>query len=254
MLNTRKKNQRIAPRVPARPGRLLRWRRRALRTLWLSCVVTFVFAITLAGFLFYRWADAPVSSIAIASPMQRVDREELQSLVEGAIEGGFLSLDLAAVCAALEAHPWIASASARRYWPGRLEVSVVEEVPIVRWGQDSFVNRRGDTLAINDADSLVTLPHLSGPSGSIAEVMQEYRDVSELLNREGLKVVAFEMDAYRRWRVSLDAGFAVVLGQRDVPAKVRRFAQVWREELAARQADIAAVDARYENGVAVSWR
>lgn len=233
--------------------------RRAGGRLWLRCGALSIAALALlvaagwGGLLTYRWLDAPLNTIAIASSGQQVARAELEVLVNSALDGGFLSLDLDALCAALVAHPWIAEVRARRHWPDRLEIKVVEEVAIAHWGDQGFLNRQGETLHVADHRQLPALPYLSGPEGSVDAVMREYRDVSEVLLNSGLRVLEFGMDRHERRKLRLDAGFTVLLGQRRVLARVQRFAQVWVDGLRHRQQDIAGVDARYENGVAVAW-
>jgi len=217
-------------------------------------VVAMLCATVWAGFLLYRWLDVPVMTVAIASPLQRVSRSELETVVSATMNGGFLSLNIDALCATLEAHPWIAEATVRRYWPDRIEISVVEEVAIARWGEHSFVNNSGQIMHIDDVSTLTALPFLSGPPGSVQVVMREYRDISDLLLGHGLKVNEFGMDKHHHWRMRLDAGFAVLLGQHKVLAKVRRFLRVWVYELKERKDEVLAIDARYENGIAVSWR
>ncbi len=226
----------------------------------ISRILTGVGVIMMAGImvglsvLFYRWLDAPVLAVAIANPLSKVSQIELESIVNSTMDGGFLSLDIDALCLALETHPWVAYATVRRYWPDRIEITIVEEVAIARWGQHGFVNQRGQISELDDTDELASLPQLSGPEGSIEDVMREYRDISELLLAEGLKVSEFGMDKHRRWRMRLDTGFSVWLGRQHVLVKVRRFLQAWSQELKMHKDEIAVVDARYENGVAVTWR
>ncbi len=231
--------------------------------LWLSSlrrILVSLGVIGLAGLiafgsvLVYRWIDGPVLVVAIATPLKRVNQIEFEAISSAAIKGGFLSLDLDALCAALEAHPWIAEVTVRRYWPDRIEISVREEVAIARWGESGFLNQRGQILQIDDTSDLTSLPLLSGPEGSVQQVMREYRDISELLLAQGLRVNEFEMDKYQRIRLHLNSGFSVWLGRHQVLAKVRRFLQAWASELKVRQQEIRLIDARYENGVAVSWR
>lgn len=246
--------QQAAPRKIHGQERWRPWLAAVARVLTGIGVILVAAVVVGLSVLFYRWLDAPVRAVAIVNPLRKVSQIELESIVNSAMNGGFLSLDIDALRLALEAHPWVADVTVRRYWPGRIEITVVEEVAIARWGQHAFVNQRGQLLELGDDDELASLPHLSGPEGSVEEVMREYRDISELLLAEGLKVSEFAMDKHKRWRMKLDNGFSVWLGRQDVLAKVRRFLQIWSHDLKARSDEISVIDARYENGVAVSWR
>lgn len=219
-----------------------------------SLLVTVVLGFTVTSILLYRYIDRPLARISVTSPYQRVAQSDIEALVGDITSGGFISLDLAVVRERLEAHPWIASASVRRQWPDRLQLSIVEEVPIARWRDSGFLNRSGVALEATDSNTLSNLPLLVGPQGSSRLVMSEFRDVSELLFSQNLKVLAFSVDQHGARSMTLDSGHEVMLGRGDVIAKVRRFLAIWQGELASKQQEIKAVDARYDNGVAVSWR
>lgn len=219
-----------------------------------SLLVAVVLSFSVASILLYRYIDRPLARISVASPYQRVAQSDIEALVGDITNEGFISLDLAVVRERLETHPWIASASVRRQWPDRLQLSIVEEEPIARWRDSGFLNRSGVALQATDSNTLGHLPLLVGPQGSSRLVMSEFRDVSELLFSQNLKVVAFSVDEHGVRSMTLDSGHPVMLGRGDVIAKVRRFLAIWQGELASRQQEIKAVDARYDNGVAVSWQ
>ena len=246
--------QQAAVRENPGKGLLTQWLPVMAQLLTRVGLVALAIVTVWAGVVLYRWLDAPVQAVAVISPLQQVSQVELESIVSSTINGGFLSLDIDALGDALEAHPWVAKATVRRFWPGRIEIAVLEEVAIARWGQHSFLNQRGQILSIDDTGALASLPYLSGPEGSVQEVMGEYQEVSELLLAQGLKVSEFGMDKHRRWHMGLSSGISVWLGQNHALAKVRRFLRAWVHELNARKEEILMVDARYENGVAVLWR
>lgn len=246
----RNKMQRESRRSDALVG-VLEWLKSFAR---FSLLVGVLVAFTIGSVLLYRYIDRPLARISVDSPYQRVAQSEIEVLVGDITNGGFLSLDLAFVRERLEAHPWIASASVRRQWPDRLQLSIVEEVPIALWRDSGFLNRSGVALKATDSKTLGNLPLLVGPEGRSRQVMSEFRDVSELMFGQGLKVVAFSVDEHGARNLKLASGHEVVLGRGDVIAKVRRFLTIWQGELASRQEDIKAIDARYDNGVAVSWR
>ena len=56
------------------------------------------------------------------------------------------------------------------------------------------------------------------------------------------------------WTAILGNGVAVVLGRDDLAARVQRFLVVHEQALSRSTQKVAAVDARYHNGLAVRWR
>ncbi len=202
----------------------------------------------------YTKLDVPVAAIAVQSNFERVSREEIEALVAPHLAGGFLSLGLDEIRDHLELNPWIESASARRQWPSSLAISVVEETPIARWGEAGFLNHRGVALTVGSIAGLENLPLLAGPPGSERNVMQEYREISQLLQPVGLKITEFHGDPRGAWRLRLQDGPEVIMGRGQLLEKIRRFLVVWEQALSAKAEQVVRVDTRYNNGVAVQWR
>ena len=169
------------------------------------------------------------------------------------LDGGFLTLDMRALQRGLEAHPWIASVRARREWPNGLYLHLDEEAPVARWRADEFLNSRGEVLPGVSADDFANLPELIGSEGSEAEVMAAYRTAAERLARDDLRVERFARDD-AGLSLRLAGGAELILGRADTDARLARFLVLWRKGLAARRDELARVDARYDNGIAVRWR
>lgn len=89
----------------------------------------------------------------------------------------------------------IATAQARREWPNGLYLHLVEEAPVARWGEDQFLNGRGQVLPGVAADDFTELPQLIGAAGEEAAVMAQYRQFAARLAPDGLRVERLEHSA-----------------------------------------------------------
>jgi cell division protein FtsQ len=206
------------------------------------------------GYLLYQKYDVPIAVIGVDGELGRVAAPEVENIVAANLGGGFLSLDLEGICAALEAHPWVASASARRKWPDEVVIAIEEEVPIARWGEGRFLNNKGKILDIGNVELPETLPLLDGPEGMERRVMQQYRNFSQVLQPLGLKVEACQLAARGNWNLRFEPGLTLVIGKEPVAGKLQRFMQVWDKALKERMESVEQVDVRYGNGVAVRWK
>ena len=228
-------------------GRLLRV---AGVTLVLTAALTVLVA---AGVVLYRYLDAPLRVVAVDGDIRHLRRAEIEDLVSQHLDGGFLTLDMRALQRGLEEHPWIASVRARREWPNGLYLHLDEEAPIARWRAGEFLNGRGEVLPGVSADDFKELPELVGPEDSEADVVALYRAAAERLAGAGLRIERFAQDD-EGLSLRLAGGAELILGRVDVDARLTRFLVLWRKGLAARRDELARVDARYGNGVAVRWR
>jgi cell division septal protein FtsQ len=87
--------------------------------------------------------------------------------------------------------------------------------------------------------------------------MEMYHRLNEIATGSGLSIAALEENLFGEWdlifRTPNGQSLRVRLGAESVAERLSRFTVVYRQQLAGRAMEIAAVDARYDNGVAVSW-
>ncbi|MEJ2133281.1 MAG: cell division protein FtsQ/DivIB [Gammaproteobacteria bacterium] len=97
-----------------------------------------------------------------------------------------------------------------------------------------------------------SLPHLHGPDGSAPLVLEHYFFAREMAARLGLIVTDLMLDPADGWGIVFDSGLALRLGHNDAIARMQLFQLLYLERLANEAGDIAVVDARYANAVAVT--
>lgn len=250
MTAARRNLRRNVRRDPARRQRLAGLLRVAAATLVVVAAGSVVLA---AGVVLFRHLDAPLRVIAVDGEIRHLGRDEIEGLVSRHLNGGFLTLDMQALRDALERHPWIAAASARREWPDGLYLHLVEEAAVARWGEAQFLNGRGQVLPGVAADDFVDLPRLDGPEGEQIRLMKAYREFAARLAPEGLRIERLVSSA-AGVRLRLAGDFELVLGREQLDARLGRFLVVWRGALMAKRGALAYADARYDNGIAVRWR
>ena len=202
----------------------------------------------------YKQIDTPLTRVMVGGEFNHLKEPELAALVRAQIDGGFLSMNLIHLQTELLSHPWIHQVSVRREWPSTLKVEVVEEVPIARWGQKGFLNRLGDQLAIKENSHLRSLPVLQTEFGKSQDMIEQYQLISELLIPVDLKLTELQRNAVGAWQVDTTEGVRLILGRGQIVEKMRRLAIVWQSGLVNQKSNIASIDLRYPNGLAVSWR
>ena len=225
----------------------------AEKFLRLLMVTVFVAAIFGADFI-YKQIDTPLSKIMVGGNFNHLEEQELAELVNIEIDGGFLSMNLNQLRQELQSHPWIHQVSVRREWPSTLKVEVIEEVPIARWGKKGFLNRLGDQLSLPENSNLNSLPVLEADFGSSQDMIAQYLLLAELLAPTDLRLTELQRDAVGAWQIETAAGVRIVLGRDQIIEKIRRLIVVWGSGLDVQLNNIATIDLRYPNGLAVSWR
>jgi cell division protein FtsQ len=196
----------------------------------------------------------PVQRITVTGELEHTQAQAVQDMVQPGLAGGFLNADLQQIRRQLEGLPWIYEASVRRRWPAALEIHVVEETPIARWGEDGFLNHEGGVFRSPKGAEWSSLPRLSGPAGSAPSLMARYLRLVEILAPLGLPVVQLAVDERGQVEAVLDGGMELVLGKDDFLERLHRFVVVYTSELSGRREEIERVDLRYTSGIAVAFR
>ncbi|PLW70373.1 cell division protein FtsQ/DivIB [Pseudohalioglobus lutimaris] len=195
----------------------------------------------------------PVERISVTGELEHTQTAAVQDMVQPALSGGFLWADLSRVQQQLEALPWIHEASVRRVWPNALEIHVIEQLPIARWGDGAFLNHEGEVFRPSKLEAWQGLPQLRGPQGSAPELMRTYQRLVDLLKPVGLSVAQLTIDERGEVEARLGGGQRLVIGGVDFLARINRFKAVYRSELAGRMGAVESIDLRYARGVAVGF-
>jgi cell division protein FtsQ len=208
--------------------------------------------------LCYRFSaellDQPIRAIMIEGPFQRVTALQIEEAISSELGSGFFSADLQRIQAQVVSLAWIDTANVTRRWPGKLEISVTEEVPAAIWGERGLLNTDG-VLFVTDARHVpAELPRLSGPDGQAAAVAKRYLYLREQLISIGLDVRRLHVDPRGAWEMTLQNGVEVRFGRREIDDRTKLFLAVAAGVISSREAEIEFVDMRYSNGFTIGWK
>jgi cell division protein FtsQ len=231
-----------------RPARSFIWLNRLLILLGAAVVLSAATKAVLTV------QSLPVQRISVTGELEHTQAQAVQDMVQPSLAGGFLKADLQEIRRQLEGLPWIYEANVRRKWPAALEIHVVEELPIARWGQDGFLNHEGQVFRSGKSGEWESLPLLEGPKDSAQSLMARYQRLVEFLRPLGLQVEQLAVDERGQIEAVLAGGMQLNLGGEDFLARMQRFEVVYRDQLIERRTEIERVDLRYANGVAVAYR
>lgn len=257
------------PRLASRHGSRRNSRRRVAPSLSERCkmlllriqtglgVVVSVSAMVALVGLGYIGVEAlrsvPVERIVVTGKLENLRQEALRTALSDELDQGLLFLNLSDLQLTLEALPWVYKAQLRRRFPDTLEVSVVEQLPIARWGDDAFLNHEARIIEVTDGERWQDLPQIRGPLDSEARLMNHYQRLLERLRPLSLTPIALSEDDYGQLRVGLDNGLDLQLGDREFSLRLQRFLQLWVSDLQNDNRAVQRVDMRYDGGAAVAF-
>ncbi|SHK02693.1 cell division protein FtsQ [Bradyrhizobium lablabi] len=191
-----------------------------------------------------------ITTVAINGRKQLTQDEVLAT---GGVNGrsSLLFLDAATVRDKLKANPWIADATVLKFYPGQLQIDIVERTAFALWQQDGRLSVIADDGAV--LEPYVSRRFLSLPLvvGKGAETRA--RDFLALLARypqvnSVTKAVIFVGE--RRWNLRLKDGLDIRLPENDVGNALASLSRLDKEEKLFSR-DIVAVDMRLPDRLTV---
>jgi cell division protein FtsQ len=241
---------RAAPTQKREPDPDWYWRPLVLITL----LVVFIGILSSAARDVWRWLDQPVREISLHGAVRHLDKQAIAGALAARLEAPLFELDLAQLRELVIRDPWVHDAAISRSWPPALEVAIVEEVPVARWGDKGLLNHQGDIFWPALKPEYRALPRLSGPAHETVRIMEQFHDLNRMFAASGLRLSGLTLEPRGAWTIELSNGVRVVAGREQLIPRLRRFLTIYQLELAERAEQIEQIDIRYTNGVAVRWR
>lgn len=211
----------------------------------------------------WLWQRVPVQELSrvdalehvrVKGPFRAVTQRQVEEILLPYLRGGFFSVDIQAMRAALLRNSWITAASVSRRWPRGVEVAVQEAQPLAIWGSDKLLVASGELLPRPAQMETGRLPELAGDEELVERIMSQYQALAGLLTTRDMEVKRLTFDDLAGWQLELVSGVELHLGHDELLERVNRFLKLSRGVLAEHLARVARVDARYSNAVAVQWK
>ncbi|MCP5321537.1 MAG: FtsQ-type POTRA domain-containing protein [Pseudomonadales bacterium] len=231
--------------------------RRVTRAAWLTPVtiaVLLVVALRLGYAALTEVANVPISKVTVNGDFRFLDREVVERIMLPHLGTGYFMVDLARIRDDLLALPMVYQVTVRRAWPDRLMVFITEQVPVLRFGDDAYLNPYAEVFHPQVGLPGVELPRVDGPAGSETMLLRQFDVFTGLLEPAGLRIARLMLDGKHAWRMRLDNGSEVLLGRRDIERRAARMARLFTHDWAMERDRVERLDMRYTNGVAVAWK
>lgn len=211
---------------------------------------------------FVRLPAFAIRQITVDGDTTHNSAASLRARVAPRLTGTFFTMDLADAQAAFQAAPWVRRAVVRREFPGQLHVTLQEQEPAARWGEDDtlLVSSLGQVFDAGGDRDEGELPTLIGPEGHAAELLAVYRLLAPLAEPLAAPVSKVALLARGNWQVELGTGAVVELGQgapADLAARFWQFAATAGQVAGRHQRsaqDIESADLRHAGGYALRLR
>ena len=214
--------------------------------------IVVLLCLMLAGWSVWRQLDNPVRSVRVEGRLSPGEQGAIRDVVSRSLDEGVLSLDVAELSGRILALSWPRAVEVRRVWPDALVIRVEKESVVAAWGDGGYLNSAGKIVQL--ADGAEGVPELATSLSDPRRAMEIYQVLESRVNPAGLSIERLEENSLGEWLITLTGGATVALGNEALIERLERFLLAYRRALSERHDEIAHVDVRYDNGLAVRWK
>jgi cell division protein FtsQ len=214
----------------------------------------FIIGMLSVTLVVYVQLDQPVRRVQVLGQLDSAERGQVKGAVQKTLDGGLLSADLEDLSRGILKLGWPRNVAIRRDWPGGLIIEVEKPAVVARW-QDAYLASDGRVIRLPTERQ--DLPRFDCSISEPRRAMEMYLRLNEIAAGAGLRIATLTENPFGEWKVAFrtphQLDLVVRLGAQSAAERLQRFAVVYRQHLAGKAEQIDTVDARYDNGVAVSW-
>jgi cell division protein FtsQ len=237
-------------------------KKRNQRTRYLAPIALTVLVLMGVTFLMQRGSFSvvrdtlvPIRHVRIEGAFANVEPEELEAVVMPLVRVNYITVDIESIERALIKVPWVMQARVTRIWPNTVQIDVMEQEPIARWGNDSLIGRDGKVFRVaRGLGGFLHLPLLLGPEGREGEVLAMLEGLNQDFSPRNTHVTSLKLSGRLAWTATLSDGPEIAYGNQDPRQATLRLLSVLPGLGKERIEAIRTIDMRYPRGFAVTWK
>ncbi|MBL4583922.1 MAG: cell division protein FtsQ/DivIB [Pseudomonadales bacterium] len=194
-----------------------------------------------------------IGRVTVGGEMTNTDRHILQIHLSALNKKRFFDANIDELAVQINAMEWVNEVHIRKQWPNQISVVVEERIPVARWGISELVDHSGYVFSVGDTQNEFRhLPKLVSASQKDLLLIEKFREVEPQFEKMGLRVEQMSRTNIDSWSIQLAGGPTIILGSQHFDQRVGRFFTLWGNLPKGNRENMATMDFRYSNGVAVS--
>lgn len=195
----------------------------------------------------------PIQSVRVYGT-GHIDKSEVREALTPMVTHGFFGINVEAIRDRMLQMPWVDDILVRREWPDKISVTVIEKIAVARWNDEMLLSNNGTIFQPEPSSYPSDIPLFYGMPGKQAMILQVYTDINRILLPLHAKISWMELSPYLIWKLTLDNGIRLQIGQKDMLKRLSHFVRVYPKIVGEHAGDVEYIDLRYPNGIAVRWK
>lgn len=221
---------------------------------WVKVLAPLVFLLLLIGW-WLNWTLArPVGQVSIYGEVRFADLEKLQERALPWLNDAFWRVDLKGLKASLEQDAWLSNVTVRRLWPDQIRLELVERTPWAHWNEGYLIDEKGVGFDPGFKFNQQLARHIYSKKNTLVEAVDFWQALNLLLQASELELTELHYEERGSLQLELNASIRVLVGRDNIELRINRFIWAWQHWLSHEEKNLASIDLRYPNGLAVGWK
>ena len=221
---------------------------------WILMVVAcFVLAAGVFG-LYKVITDAQVANLQVIGTDLEQENTQMMRHLSPVVTDNYFTSDLEVIRDRALEVSWVDRVVVSRAWPDGIRVRVMPRHAIARWGTGRLLSDAGDVYSEAVIRNHTQLPLLHGPLSQSKVMMRRYNEINQLFHPTGMRLKELYLTERMTWFMQFDNGIRLIVDQDQTMGKLQRLSEIAKTDLGLVWDNIAGIDLRYRNGLAVQWK
>lgn len=237
----------IHDKAPTLKDQLLVW------ASWLLLVVACLVLILGGYTLYQRISQAKIAKLEVLNVSANAQKLLIDHLHEH-VQGSYFTADLEQIRDQALSLSWVDRVVVSRQWPDSIVLRVIPRHAVARWGTGRLLSDDGVVFQPVEPLAVAHLPLMHGPQSQANVMMNKYHDINQMFAPMGIHLKELYLTERMTWFMQFDSGLRIIVDQDQTMSKLQQLSGLASKDLKPVWPNIAAIDLRYRNGLAIQWK
>ena len=237
----------IHDKPPSIGDKLLSW---GSWLLLIFAILVFVFG---SYALYQRFMHAEIDHVDVVG-VSAPSQQALIQHIKADTASGYFTTDLEQIRDHALGLSWVDRVVVSRAWPNAIVLRVTPRHAVARWGTGRYLSDDGVVFKPVQRFDHQNLPLLHGPHSQSRMMMTKYRDINQMFRPMDMRLKELYLTERMTWFMQFDNGIRLIVDQDQTMGKLQRLSEIAKTDLGLVWDNIAGIDLRYRNGLAVQWK
>ena len=220
---------------------------------WLLLIFAILVFVFGSYALYQRFMHAEIDHVDVVGVSAPAQQALIQH-IKADTASGYFTTDLEQIRDHALGLSWVDRVVVSRAWPNAIVLRVTPRHAVARWGTGRYLSDDGVVFKPVQRFDHQNLPLLHGPHSQSRMMMTKYRDINQMFRPMDMRLKELYLTERMTWFMQFDNGIRLIVDQDQTMGKLQRLSEIAKTDLGLVWDNIAGIDLRYRNGLAVQWK